>query len=60
MDERILRINELARKSRDVGLTEEETAEQQRLRNEYREAVRRNLSAMLDNIEIVERMEEEL
>lgn len=60
MDERILRINELARKSREAGLTEEEHAEQQRLRNEYREAVKRNLSAMLDNIEIVEQIEEDL
>ena len=35
MDERVKRINELAQKSRTVGLTEEEKAEQQRLRQEY-------------------------
>lgn len=54
MDERIARINELARKERESGLDELEKLEQQRLRNEYREAVKRNLSSMLDNIEIVE------
>lgn len=54
MDERIVRINELARKERESGLNELEKLEQQRLRTEYREAVKRNLSAMLDNIEVVE------
>ena len=34
LDERAKRINELAQKSRTVGLTEEEKAEQQRLRQE--------------------------
>lgn len=40
MDERVKRINELAQKSRTVGLTEEEKAEQQRLRQEYVKAFR--------------------
>ena len=39
LDERIKRINELARKSREQGLTEEEKAEQQQLRQEYIKAV---------------------
>mgnify|MGYP000880471450 CR=1 FL=1 len=32
MDERVKRLNELAQKSRTVGLTDEEKDEQQRLR----------------------------
>ena len=49
------RINELARKSRTVGLTEEEKDEQAILRAEYIASVRRNLKAQLDNIDIKEK-----
>ncbi len=52
MDERIKRINELYHKSQDTGLSEEERAEQARLRKEYVESVRGNLKAQLDNISI--------
>ena len=49
-DEKILRINELARKSRTPeGLTEEEKAEQARLRAEYVAAFRGSLKAQLDS-----------
>lgn len=48
------RINELARKSKTVGLTEAEKEEQALLRAEYIAAVRRNLRAQLDNIDIQE------
>lgn len=51
--EKIDRINELARKSKTVGLTEEEKAEQTELRNEYRRAVTGNLSASLANTYIM-------
>ena len=34
---KIDRINELAHKSKNIGLTEEEKAEQTALRNEYRQ-----------------------
>lgn len=44
------RINELAQKSRTVGLTEEEKAEQQRLRQEYVKAFRAGLDGMLDGV----------
>ena len=52
MDERIRRINELYHKSQAEGLTEEEKAEQARLRQEYVASVRGNLKAQLDNINI--------
>ncbi|MDE6101475.1 MAG: DUF896 domain-containing protein [Ruminococcus sp.] len=50
---KINRINELARKSKAEGLTEEEKAEQTALRNEYRQSVVGNLSAQLENTYIV-------
>ena len=49
------RINELARKSKAEGLTEEEKAEQAKLRQEYIAAVRLNLRTQLDNINIQEK-----
>lgn len=42
--------HELAQKSRHVGLTEEEKAEQQRLRQEYVKAFRAGLDGMLDGV----------
>lgn len=54
MDKKTLdRINELARKSKAEGLTASERKEQQQLRQEYIEAVRRNLRSQLDNIDIL-------
>lgn len=50
MDERVKRINELAQKSRAVGLSEGEKAEQQRLRQEYVKAFRAGLDGMLDGV----------
>lgn len=54
-DEKLKRINELARKSKAEGLTEAEKKEQAELRREYIEAVRRNLRGQLDNIDIREK-----
>lgn len=48
--EKIDRINHLARKSREQGLTEEEKLEQQQLRDEYREGFKRGLAQHLDNV----------
>ena len=54
-EEMISRINELAKKSKTAeGLTEKEMAEQQRLRQEYIRAFRKNLKAQLDTLEIVD------
>lgn len=52
---KIKRINELSRKQRSVGLTQAEKTEQAALRQEYLANVRRNVKAMLDNVEIVEK-----
>ncbi len=52
-DEQIKRINELYKKAKEEGLTEEEKAEQQLLRNEYIASFRANLRGTLDRIEVV-------
>ena len=46
---KIDRINYLARQSKTEGLTNAERAEQQALRNEYREGFRRSLTVQLEN-----------
>ncbi len=51
--EKINRINELARASKVRQLTEEEKAEQTELRNEFRRSVVGNLSGQLSNTVIV-------
>ncbi|WP_051600539.1 DUF896 domain-containing protein [Eubacterium sp. AB3007] len=52
--EKIDRINELARKKKTVGLTEEELLEQGLLREEYIDSLKANLRAQLENIEFVD------
>ncbi len=53
MEEGLLeRINELYKKSKTVGLTEEEAAEQKTLRETYLATFRQNLKRQLDNIDI--------
>lgn len=52
--EKIDRINELARKQKGEGLTEEEKQEQFLLRREYIESYKASLVAQLDNTYIVE------
>ena len=53
--EKIERINELARKKKAGGLTEEELAEQAALRKEYLDEYRENLKTMLDGIIVQEK-----
>ncbi|MBO5321811.1 MAG: DUF896 domain-containing protein [Clostridia bacterium] len=52
--EKIDRINELARKKKTVGLTEEELQEQAVLRREYIESYKQSLVSQLENTYIVE------
>lgn len=48
------RINELARKQRCQGLTEEEKKEQALLRREYIDAFKASLRSQLDSIVVVD------
>ncbi len=52
--DKIDRINELARKKKSVGLTEEELQEQAVLRREYIESYKQSLISQLENTYIVE------
>lgn len=52
--ELLARINELARKKRTVGLTEEELAEQKELYKIYLAAIRGQVTSLLDSIEFVD------
>lgn len=47
--EKLNRINELAKKSKEAELTEEEKQEQAALRQEYINEIRLSFGAMLDN-----------
>lgn len=51
--EKIRRINELARKARSEGLTEEEEAERAVLRRGYVEAVKSSLQQQLDHTYVI-------
>ena len=53
MDEVIARINELARKAKAEGLTEEELVERDKLRRMYIDNVTGNLKGQLDNTYIL-------
>ena len=53
-EEKIKRINELARKQKSEGLTEEEKAEQFKLRREYIDAYKQSLISQLENTYILE------
>ncbi len=48
------RINELARKKKSVGLTEEEAAEQQVLRREYIDEFKGSLRSQLESIRVID------
>lgn len=54
IEETIRRINELAAKAKTVGLTQDETAERDHLRQEYIAAFRRSLTEQLDNTYVVD------
>ncbi len=52
---KIDRISQLSRKQRTVGLTKEEKLEQAQLRQEYLQAIRKNIKATLDRAYVVEK-----
>ena len=53
-DEMIKEINELAHKSKTVGLTEEEKIRQQELRQQYLKAFKSGFKQQLKNIKVVD------
>lgn len=57
--EKIDRINELAKKAKSEGLTEEEKKEQEELRKQYIEKFRENFKGHLNRIKFVEDLSEE-
>ncbi|MBB3127883.1 uncharacterized protein YnzC (UPF0291/DUF896 family) [Paenibacillus rhizosphaerae] len=54
IDSVVERINELARKQKESGLTEAEVEERAKLRERYLQNVRRNFRQQLDSIEWVD------
>ena len=54
MEELIKRINELAKKSKTEGLSEEEKTEQAKLRRQYIDSFRQGLMNTLDNVYIMD------
>lgn len=56
MKELIKRINELANKSKSVGLSEEEKDEQSKLRQQYIQNFRGNFKETLMNVKVVDQM----
>ncbi|MBD0380422.1 DUF896 domain-containing protein [Paenibacillus sedimenti] len=54
MDQNIERINELARKAKGVGLTDEEIEERNELRKKYIQAFRSSLKVQLDSIKFTD------
>ena len=55
LEEKLLRINELAKKSKTPeGLTDEEKAEQQQLRQEYIAEWRQGVVQVLDNTYVMD------
>ena len=54
MEELIKRINELSRKSKTEGLTEDEKGEQARLRAEYIKKFRQGMENTLSSVYIVD------
>lgn len=54
MEKLLKRINELARKSREQGLSEEEKSEQAKLRQEYLKLFRQGMESTLSNVYIMD------
>ena len=52
MDDVVVRINELYKKSKEEGLTELEKEEQQILRRRYIDSYKANLRAQLERVEL--------
>lgn len=51
----INRINELYKKSKEVGLNEDELREQSELRREYIENIKNSLKSNIENIRLIDK-----
>ena len=58
MEEKIERINALARKAESEGLTDEEREEQAQLRRDYIDSVKANLKSQLDTLYVLDEKSE--
>ena len=54
MEEKIARINALARKAKAEGLTDGEREEQAKLRRDYIDSVKANLKSQLDSLYVLD------
>ncbi|RDI47348.1 DUF896 domain-containing protein [Falsibacillus pallidus] len=52
--EKIARINELSKKSKGIGLSNEEAKEQSRLRREYLETFRSSMKNTIENVRVID------
>lgn len=52
--EKIARINELARKKKQEGLTKDEAKEQSRLRSEYLHAFRQSMIKTIEKVTVID------
>jgi uncharacterized protein YnzC (UPF0291/DUF896 family) len=52
--QKMARINELAKKAKSIGLTKEETLEQQQLRREYIQVFRKAMEDMLHSVTVID------
>ncbi|CAH0346069.1 MULTISPECIES: DUF896 domain-containing protein [unclassified Bacillus (in: firmicutes)] len=52
--EKMARINELSKKSKEAGLTEKEAKEQTKLRSEYLATFRNSMADTLENVTIID------
>ena len=53
--EKLMRINELSKKSKGAGLTKEEIIEQQKLREEYLKNFRKSFKDTLHNVSVFDK-----
>lgn len=60
IDKLIARINELSRKNKTVGLSDEETKERDELRQQYLKNFKQNFRQQLDTIKYVEDEEDNI
>jgi uncharacterized protein YnzC (UPF0291/DUF896 family) len=59
-NEKIARINELAKKAKTLGLTDEEAKEQSKLRSEYLQTFRSSMLGTLQGVKFIDPLGEDV